>query len=125
MWGPRRRGWAEGSTSEARGLGWSGWTWECSWLLGALGLQRQGMDLPADLGPEDLVDEAVLLDPAASLKRGGGDGRAEVIATTGVVLDLRLRARNRVLDALLDLVGRGQFIAKVSRDTLESDDHDE
>ena len=67
------------------------------------------MDRAADLRPEDLVDEAVLLDAATPRKRRGGDGRAEVIAATGVVLDLRVGARDRGLDALLDLLRRGHF----------------
>ena len=38
---------------------------------------------------------------------GGGDGRAEVVAAAGVVLDLGVSARDRGLDALLYVLGRG------------------
>ena len=57
-------------------------------LLRDVRLQRQRVDRAADLGAEDLVDQAVLLDAAAPGERRGGDGRAEVVAAAGVVLDL-------------------------------------
>src|ERR1700677_2293190 len=94
-------------------------------LLRSVGLQRQCVDRAADLRAEDVVDETVLLDTAAPLERRGRDGRAEVIAAAGVVLDLRFRSRNRGLDTLLDLVGRGHYQLQFSRYTLESDDHDQ
>ncbi len=73
----------------------------------ALRLQRQRVDRPADLIAEHAVDELVLLDAAASRKSWGDDGRAEVVAAAGVVLDLGPGSRNRGLDALLDLLGGG------------------
>src|SRR6202035_1094821 len=65
-----------------------------------LGLQGEGVDRSADLPVEDLVDETVLLDAAAPLERGGRDGRAEMVPSAGVVLDLDGSARNRGLDAV-------------------------
>ncbi len=65
------------------------------------------MDRTADLLAEDLVDQPVLLDATAPFEGLGGDGRAEVIAAAGVVLDLGVRTRNCGLDALLDVSGVG------------------
>ena len=44
---------------------------------------------PPISAPKHVVDEAVLLDAAAPREGLGGDGRAEVVAAAGVVLDLR------------------------------------
>src|SRR6185437_1009776 len=73
-------------------------------LLRDLRLQRERVDRTADLGAEDLVDEAVLLDPAAPREGRRGHRRAEVVAAAGVVLDLGAGARDRRLDALPDLL---------------------
>ena len=57
------------------------------------------------LGPEDRVDAAVLLDPAQAGELRGGDRGAEMVAAAGEVGDLGAGARDRGLDALLELVG--------------------
>jgi hypothetical protein len=86
---------------------------ERSWLsvgvdvLRALGLQRQGVDRATDLRAEDLVDETVLLDPAAPVERRCGDRGTEMVAAAGVVLDLGVCARYGGFDALLYLFGLG------------------
>ncbi len=72
------------------------------------------MDRPADLLAEDLVDEAVLLDAAAPRERLRGNGRAEVVAAAGVVLDLGAGAWDRGLDALLDLFGGGHLRPRIA-----------
>ena len=46
------------------------------------------MDGAADLVSEHGVDHLVLLDARLARERGGDDGRAEVVAATGPVLDL-------------------------------------
>ena len=55
----------------------------------------------ADLAAEDLIDEAVLLDPAAPLKRRGRNGRTEMVAAARVIVDLGACPRDGGLDALL------------------------
>ena len=82
------------------GRGRTGWLdMAGSWLSGGCGLrwglrlQRQGVDRAADLRAEDAVDEAVLLDAAAAPRTPRRDGRAEVVAAAGVVLDLGVGAR--------------------------------
>jgi hypothetical protein len=65
------------------------------------------MDGATDLAAEDLIDEAVLLDAAATLEGCGGYGRAEVVTPAGVVLDLGVGPGNRGLDALLYVLGGG------------------
>src|SRR6266516_4607003 len=65
------------------------------------------MDRAADLVLEDLIHQAVLLDAAAVGECSRRDGRAEVIARARVVLDLGVSARDRGLDALLDVLRRG------------------
>jgi hypothetical protein len=62
------------------------------------------MDRPADLCPEDVVDEAMLLHAAEAVEGIGGDGGAEVIAAAGVVLDVGVRSRDGCFDALLDVL---------------------
>src|SRR5207245_11366951 len=74
---------------------------------GRLGLQRQRVDRAADLAPEDLVYQAVLLDATAARERLRGDRRAEMIAAARVVLDVRRRAGNSGLYAVLELLRRG------------------
>jgi hypothetical protein len=68
------------------------------------------VDRAADLGTEDLIHEPVLLDARAARERRRRDGCAEVVAAACVVLDLGARPRDRVLDALLDVVCRGHFV---------------
>jgi iron-sulfur cluster assembly accessory protein len=63
------------------------------------------MDTAPDLRAEDVVDELVLLDSAASREGGCGHGCSEVIAPSGPVLDLGSRPWDRGLDALSDLLG--------------------
>ena len=58
----------------------------------------------SDLGPEDVIDEPVLLDPAAPSERGCRDRRAKVIPAARPVFDLGRGPGNRRLDALFDLV---------------------
>src|SRR6266516_1971037 len=71
-----------------------------------LGLQGEGVDRSADLGCEDLVYQAVLLDAAAPLEGCRRDRRAEVVAAARVVVDLGPRAWNRGVDALSDVLCR-------------------
>ena len=52
------------------------------------GFEGQGVDRAADLGAEDRVDAAVLLDPAHARELRGHDRGAEVIAAAGQVHDL-------------------------------------
>jgi iron-sulfur cluster assembly protein len=63
------------------------------------------VDGPTDLAVEDVVDEPMLLDPAAPGERGGRDRGAKVVAAAGEVFDLGVGARNGGLYALLYLVG--------------------
>src|SRR5579875_1212567 len=72
---------------------------------GRLRLERERVDRATDLRAEDRVHAAMLLDAAEALERGGRDRHAEVVAAAGVVLDLRVRARDRGLDALLYVLG--------------------
>src|ERR1700730_5534553 len=96
--------------SIGRGSGWLA-DMEGSWLSvgldhrGGLGLQREGMYGAADLAAEDLIDEAVLLDPAAALERRGGNRRTEGVAAAGVVVHFGVRSGNGGLDALLYVLG--------------------
>jgi hypothetical protein len=96
--------------SIGRGSGWLA-DMEGSWLSvgldrrGGLGLQREGMYRAADLAPEDLIDEAVLLDPAATLKRRGCNRRTEMVAAAGVVVHLGVRPGDGGLNALLYVLG--------------------
>src|SRR5437660_8701927 len=83
------------------------------------------MDRAADLILEDLIHQAVLLDAAAPGEGSRRDGCAEVIAAARVILDFDVCARDRRLDALLDVVRRGHFTLQSSRYTLESDGHAE
>jgi hypothetical protein len=65
------------------------------------------VDRTPDLGAEDLVDETVLLDPAAPGEGRRGHAGAEVVAAAGVVLDLGASAGDRGLDALPDVLCGG------------------
>jgi hypothetical protein len=58
------------------------------------------VDRAADLGPEDRVDAAVLLDPAEPRELRGDDGGAEVIAAAVEVDDLGAGARDGRLATL-------------------------
>src|SRR5262245_58893658 len=69
--------------------------------------QGQGVDRAADLGAEDGVDAAMLLDPAHARELLRDDRGAEVIAAAGQVDDLGARPRQRLFDALLQLVRGG------------------
>src|SRR5690606_35752117 len=60
-----------------------------------------------DLVAEHGVHHLVLLNARLPLEGGGDHDRAEVVAAAGPVLDLRLGAGDRGLDALLDLVRSG------------------
>jgi iron-sulfur cluster assembly protein len=73
------------------------------------------MDRAADLLAEDAIDESVLLDPGEPGKRGGAHDRPEVVAASGVVLDVHFGAGDGCLDALLDLCGAGHMFSKLSR----------
>src|SRR6185312_14948162 len=78
-------------------------------LLRGLGLHAERVDRTADLAGEDVHHELVLLDAAQTRERGRDDGGAEVVAAAGPVLNLGGRIRDRGLDPLLDLVGRGHL----------------
>src|SRR6202035_5646886 len=88
------------------GIGSNSLGMEGSWLSGGLDLrrelrlQRERVNRSADLFPEDLVDETVLLDAAASLERRCRADRAEVVTAAGVVLDLGPGTRDGGLDPL-------------------------
>jgi hypothetical protein len=69
------------------------------------GFKGQRVDRAADLGPEDRVDSAVLLDSAQPRELRGGHDRAEVVAAAGEIDDLRARAGDGNLDARLQLRG--------------------
>jgi hypothetical protein len=71
------------------------------------GLERERVDGPPDLAVEDVVYEAVLLDPAAPFERGGRDGRPEMVSTAGEVFDVCVSARNAGLDPALDVIRSG------------------
>ena len=58
------------------------------------GDQGQRMDRAADLGPEDRVHAAMLLDPAQPRELGGDDSGAEVIPAAVEIDDVRARARD-------------------------------
>ncbi len=73
-------------------------------MVGDPRLQRQRVDRASDLGAEDLVYEAMLLDAAASLERGCENGGAEMVAAAGPVLHLGVSTRYRGFDALLYLL---------------------
>ena len=62
------------------------------------------MDRTADLGAEDRVHAAMLLDPAQLGELRGGYRGAEMVAAAGEVGDLGARARDRGLDTLPKLV---------------------
>jgi len=64
------------------------------------------VDRPADVGPEDRVDAAMLLDPAQLGELGRGDGGAEMVPAAGEVGHLGAGAGDGRLDALPELVGR-------------------
>src|SRR4051795_6557964 len=68
------------------------------------GLEGKGMDGAADLGSEDRVDPAVLLDAAQLGEVRGDHGGAEVVPAAREVADLGARPRDGRLDALLELV---------------------
>ena len=61
------------------------------------------MDGPADLGAEDRVDQAVLLDPAHVRELRGHDLGPEMVTVAGEVGDLGARTGYRCLDALLQV----------------------
>ena len=69
-------------------------------------LEGKGMDGAADLGPEDRVDTAVLLDAAQAREVRGDDGGTEVVAAAGEVSHVGAGAGYGGLDALLELVRR-------------------
>jgi len=73
--------------------------------LVGLGLKGEGVDRPADLGAEDVIYEAVLVYATEAVERGSGHSRAKVVAAAGVVKDLGAGARNRLLDAALQILG--------------------
>ena len=68
--------------------------------------EGQGVDGAADVGPEDRVDAAVLLDPAELRELRRGDRGPEVIPGAVQVDHIGDGARDGRLDALLQLVGR-------------------
>jgi iron-sulfur cluster assembly protein len=63
------------------------------------------VDGAADLVPEDVVDEAVLVDAGKPREAAGDHLGAEVVAPAREVLDARAGARKGALDALSELVG--------------------
>ena len=65
------------------------------------------MDRAADLIAEHAIHKLVLLDAATPGKSRGHDRRAEVVAATGVVLDVGSGPWDRGLDSLLNLLGCG------------------
>ena len=65
------------------------------------------MDRAADLIAEHAIHKLVLLDAATSGKSRGHDRRAEVVAASGVILDVSAGPRDGGLDSLLDLLGCG------------------
>src|SRR5271154_240250 len=93
-----------GRDSDGLGMGRS-WLSVGLDLRVGLGLERERVDRSSDLRTEHVVDEAVLLDAGTPLERLGGDRRAEVVATAGVVLDLGVSPRDGGFDALLDFLG--------------------
>ena len=78
------------------------WIFDGAWVFSA-----SAWIAPPISVAEDRVHEAVLLDAAEAVERRGGDGRAEVVAAAGVVLDVGVRARDGGLDALLYVLGGG------------------
>src|SRR3954451_17402983 len=83
----------------------------CSWGLGGVGLEREGVDRAADLGAEDVVDEAVLLEAGEAGELLGDHRRAEVVPGARPVLHVGARAREGGLDAILDL-RRGRHVTQ-------------
>jgi hypothetical protein len=69
------------------------------------------VDAVAHLGPEYVVDEAVLGDAGQAGERGGRDDGVEVMAVTR---DLGSSAGNPRLDPLLQLLWRSRHMAKRS-----------
>ena len=63
------------------------------------------MNRASDLGSEDIVDEAVLLDSGQPLEAVRHHLRPEVVAAASQVLDLGIGAWKRLLYALLELLG--------------------
>ena len=69
------------------------------------------MDAVAELGTEDVVHQAMLGDPAEPVEGGSGDNRLEVVSVAG---DVRLRAGDARLDALLQLLWCNAHIPSVA-----------
>jgi hypothetical protein len=68
--------------------------------------QGQRVDRAADVGPEDRVHAAMLLDPAQPGELRGDNGGAEMIAAAVEVDDIGPGARNGRLDALFVSLAR-------------------
>ena len=69
------------------------------------------MNPVTDLGAEDVVDEAVLGDPAQPAEGGCGDDRVEVVPIAG---NLRAGTRDAGLDPVLQLLGGSRHALKRS-----------
>ena len=67
------------------------------------------MDGAADLGPEDRVHAAVLLDPAHAGELLRDDSGPEMVPAAGEIDHLGLGARDGRLDALLELIRARHF----------------
>jgi hypothetical protein len=71
------------------------------WVSSVIGSSRgavlidRGVDRAGDLVLEDAVHHTVLLEPAEAVERVRHDGRAEVVAAAGEILDLGPRAGSR------------------------------
>ena len=74
------------------------------------------MDRATDLGSEDIVDEAVLLDPGQAGEAIRHDLGAEVVAAAGQIRDIGAGAGQRGLDAVLQLLCGGHRESRITLD---------